>query len=391
MNSKKNNSFKSSKSSSIDSIEVVSFINNSLNQKTKKKKSIFILFISKISSCLFNRIFLFLMIIINFIILKYFISYVKEELFYRNFTLSELRDELYEERRYEVLKNKNITESIKLVQDNLTLVTCLFKVGNRHDGYNSGQSTIYYKWTKNLLRLDRPIVFFTQPEIIDILKPYRPRRFDSKTVWIGMNISDFYTYKNYYKEIKKSSTFNKVGLNSFELMLVYNEKMDFMKKAIEKNYFNSYCFYWIDAGYFRGYTMTDSRYIVNHWPSTDYCFKDPRVLFKFYRAPAFPREYIKNFKKKTLPKKVNFDNTNTPAGVFGGQKENLLKFHNYYYQTLEEWAKNDIYVGREENIMFYVIWKHQETAYMIGNKICPNYNYDLLKFLFKKEVNYKLI
>ena len=321
----KKNSLISSKPSTVESFDVSSLLSNPYNRKKqKKKKIIFILCLSKISSCLFHRIFLFILIIIGFIILRHYILSLKEDLYYKNFTLSELRDELYEERRYEILKNKNITEPIELVQNNLTLVTCLYKISNKYEGKNVDKGTIYYKWTKNLLRLDMPIVFFIQPEIIDIIKPYRPRRFDSKTVWIEMNMSDFYSYKNYYEEIKKSSSFNGIGRISFELMLIYNEKLAFVKKAIEKNYFNSSCFFWIDSGYFREYTMTDSRYIVNHWPSTDYCLKDPRVLFKFYKSPTFPKVYINNFEKNTLPKKVYFDNTNTHGGMFGGQKENYI-------------------------------------------------------------------
>ena len=75
---------------------------------------------------------------------------------------------------------------------------------------------------------------------------------------------------------------------------------------------------------------------------------------------------------------------NVIANFYGGQKENLLKFHEFYYQTLEEWSKKNIHIGREENIMYYIIWKYPEVAILIGRRYQLNGNHDFLKMLLKK-------
>ena len=45
---------------------------------------------------------------------------------------------------------------------------------------------------------------------------------------------------------------------------------------IEENYFNSTCFYWIDAGYFR--EKSEMYKYRENWPSTKKCYEDKRLL-----------------------------------------------------------------------------------------------------------------
>ena len=62
----------------------------------------------------------------------------------------------------------------------------------------------------------------------------------------------------------------------FLFYLEWAEKCNFLKKAIINNYFDSTCFYWIDAGYFRKEYEIGN--YTNNWPSTKKCYEDKRFL-----------------------------------------------------------------------------------------------------------------
>ena len=42
------------------------------------------------------------------------------------------------------------------------------------------------------------------------------------------------------------------------------------------------------------------------------------------------------------------------VGLFGGQKGMIIELYKIYYKVLEEWYKNAIYIGCEENIYSYI-------------------------------------
>ena len=56
-----------------------------------------------------------------------------------------------------------------------------------------------------------------------------------------------------------------IKIHTILLYVLWAEKCYFLKRAINRNYFNSKCFYWIDAGFFRSFKKTYK--YLNNWPS----------------------------------------------------------------------------------------------------------------------------
>ena len=84
------------------------------------------------------------------------------------------------------------------------------------------------------------------------LKEMRPKEFKRKTKFIELEMTDFYTYRHFYKDSKRSFEIDTENNYQAVLYISYGlKKSMFLKKAILLNYFNSKCFYWVDAGYFR--------------------------------------------------------------------------------------------------------------------------------------------
>ena len=71
---------------------------------------------------------------------------------------------------------------------------------------------------------------------------------------------------------------------------------------------------------------------------------------------------ISNYMKKGL-KRFDFNvhkkfqkHYNVDASTFGGQRDFVIKFTDVYYDTIRLFIKNNIFIGKEQNIMAYVFY-----------------------------------
>ena len=256
----------------------------------------------------------------------------------------------------------------KYQQDDLTIVSAYYKTKSKH------KPEEYYIWLRNFALLNKSMVFFASKEFMPAFKELRPKELYNKTVFIELEMEDFFAYKNFYNEFQES--FKIDHENSYQtvpLYIVWAEKATFLKKAISSNYFQSKCFFWLDAGYFRE-PKEMQKYI--NWPSTKKCLEDDRLLLGQVRQ--FSDEEIKgivNFDEKyheKLKRKIN-----VIGGVFGGQIKNTLKFINLYYDAIRLFIKNKIFIGKDQNIFTYVAFAHPEVVKLIKF----NYYYDFKFYL----------
>ena len=250
---------------------------------------------------------------------------------------------------------------LKYEQDDLTIVSAYYKIKSKHSVEE------YLNWINNIVLLNKSIVFFTNKEFMDTLIKMRPKELHYKTKFIEVEMTNFYTYKKFYKDFKRSFDIDyENSYHTVPLYLVWAEKSMFLKKAILLNYFNSKCFYWVDAGYFREEKNEMEKY-SNLWPSTKKCFEDNRFLMG----------QIKNFSESDKEKIVNFDkdahkklerNINVCGDIFGGQIKNTIKFINFYYKSIRLFIKNNLFIGKDQNIYTYVAFAHPEIINLIKCK-----------------------
>jgi hypothetical protein len=255
----------------------------------------------------------------------------------------------------------------KYIQDDITLVTALFKVKSNRHKFKS-----YYNWVNNLLSINRSIVFFIDKKIYSKIKKKRPNTYKNKTIWIKLDLSNFYSYKHFRKEYINTckigrKNYLKKNLHNFQLFIIWAEKCFFLKKSIYYNYFKSKCFYWVDAGYFRVRNMT--KYI--NWPSISKCNKDPRVIING----------IRRISNKEIVKLKNFDNKahyyfmnhkNIGAAVFGGKRNYLLRFIYLYYKTIKLFIKKKKFIGSEQNLYTFISYLNRNIVKIINSR---NYFY----------------
>ena len=208
-----------------------------------------------------------------------------------------------------------------------------------------------------------------------ILKKKRPKELHYKTVFIEIEMEEFYTYKNFYNEFNKSFYIDKEkSYHNVPLYIVWAEKCKFLQKAIINNYFNSKCFYWIDAGMFRE-TRSEMTKYINTWPTTKKCFEDPRVfmgLVKYF--PDEEKQKIINLDYNAIQKLIN--DKNVDASMFGGSRANTLKFIDFYYNALRLFIRHNLFIGKDQNIFTFVAFSHPQEI----NLILSNYYFVSKKY-----------
>ena len=264
-----------------------------------------------------------------------------------------------------VLKRKS-----QYMQDNLTLVSAYYQAKSKHSKND------YIKWMNLTYQLNRSMIIFSSKDFMEKIKELRPQYLHNKTVFIELEIEDFYSYKKYINEFNKTYKLGREkNIHSVLMYVVWAEKCYFLKKAIVNNYFDSTYFFWIDAGYFR-----DSKEIgnyINNWPSTKKCSEDKRVLLlQIRKIDENEKNLLLNFNKNTH--RQFLFKSNVGAGIFGGHFENLLKFIDLYYEAIEIFATKNLFLGKEQDIYTYVALSHPDVVNLILTK---SYYYYFKSFL----------
>ena len=255
-----------------------------------------------------------------------------------------------------LLKNNPDSPSF-YVQDDVTLVTTLFKLPTPRHKFSD-----YIPWIEKLLQVNKPIVFFIQKNLSEMIKPKRPKIYDNKTIWIELDFSELY-FNKYKKEFEQTYLIDghKFRHNIF-LFIIWSEKLKFLERAINANYFKSNYFFWIDAGFLRD--KKNISIYLNNWPSVKKLKEDPRVLMN----------EVKKFSKEVYEKLVAFDaqthemfknNFNMAGNFFGGRQDYIIKFFNYYYEVFKLFIKKGKFIGMDQNLYAIVAYLHPEVIKVV--------------------------
>lgn len=237
-----------------------------------------------------------------------------------------------------------------------TIVTAYFKLEKSKASHD-----VYMNRMKNMLVIDNPMVIFCDKDSIECIQEFRKDKLE-KTCIIEIHYKEFYSYKYiyYFLEHYKRDHEQNVGHNIF-LYLIWNEKSNFLKKAIEKDHFKTDYFLWVDIGCFRRPNLD-----FIHWPNPIRINQIPKDKILLLQVYPFSEKELSCKMKIDLP---NFQYTNRiGAPIFGGGKEILLKWHDLYYKMLEYFVSIDRFIGKDQSIMNSLYLLNQEHCELISWK-----------------------
>lgn len=224
--------------------------------------------------------------------------------------------------------------------DDITIVSALFSL--KKNKYNS--MDIYKFWGSNLLcNLNKNFVIFTDEENYDFICSLRTNDLKEKTRIIKMKIEDFYMYKHLEYLEKDFIRDHENHIQNVDLYLIWNEKLNFVKKAIDFNFFNTSYYAWCDFGCVRN-SIYPELYLKN-FPNLSNLIEDK--IYMFMAEYKFVDEDFKN----PYDDKYRYMNGPICGAFFIGKKDLLSKIHDIYYnEIMTNYIKMDKFIGQDQNL-----------------------------------------
>ena len=216
-----------------------------------------------------------------------------------------------------------------------TIVSAYYVTGTKKNTHET-----YMKWIKNFFTLGSPIVLFTSPDLVDILKQLR----GSKPIHIiSLPFEELTTWKKYDWEGQHHIDKEK-NIHSPDLYCIWAEKSFFVERVVDMNPFNTKFFYWCDAGAFR----TDNMSEFYNFPMTNY-FIPEKILFN---AVGQLQESDKILYEDGII--GNFDDLNISrviGGMWGGDATACKNWRVAYENMLNKYVKANRFYGKDQHIM----------------------------------------
>jgi len=216
---------------------------------------------------------------------------------------------------------------------------------------------VYEKWIDNMLSnvCNYNLVVYCDELGYEYVKKYS----DNIRIKIVVKpFTDFYTYqyeKEWIRNHKKNWLLNeKVG---WEVNALWSEKINFVKETIEKKYFDTDFYGWMDIGYMRGRPDDLDMDTLANWPSASAIAK--LESNKIYYALINNSNYyinqlyalIQDKNSVGLPKNpIPPNQLSIAGGFFICHRDILLSWFKEYYAKLEKYFKHE-YLVKDDQIV----------------------------------------
>lgn len=253
-----------------------------------------------------------------------------------------------------------------------TFITALYETTRVH--YDKRSFAEYRQWFENTLKIPVPMVIYTEEKNRDIVEKSRGS-LPTKVFYTSLQEVPFYYTKGKVEEIIQKSRLDpttniykllqryphNLEFNCSDYIPIVNSKFEWIKQAIEQNYFNTDMFFWIDAGLSRFFHFDLSKYHFN----TELINKI-HTTNKIFLQIGKPKEYM-----DALNNKINMDDyigscTNfIMAGFLGGNKGIMYEICNMGSKLYFEEGLNKNRVDNEQAFFGYILQKYKNDIIAI--------------------------
>jgi len=227
----------------------------------------------------------------------------------------------------------------------LTIITAYYDLGKKSKkGKNGSQK--YLSWIPNLLSYSGPMIIFVDSKTIDYVKTLRN---GLPTIIVPSEVEDlmcnkysgkFQLHKGpWYKNLDNQGP----SVNENLLAIIWNEKLNFLKRGIELSTFDTPYYAWYDIGYIR-----NGNKIPSSWPSESKLRMGGEKVNLLTFSPKsdwcqFPYHRNEKLSYEEPPHGVMLT-----GGFILGTPETLKKFYTLFYNTLDEMVVQKEYTGNEQ-------------------------------------------
>jgi len=216
----------------------------------------------------------------------------------------------------------------------------------------------YKGWMENMLAIQNRMIIFCDASSVELIQSLRENN-PCPAIIIQTKFEEFHCYK--YIDIFRVQyeIDHEKDMHSVELYLIWNEKSNFLKRAIEiEKLFNephSNKFVWCDIGCFR---MPNEWFLK--WPDAAKIPDDKILLLEV--MPLDPSNDPSD-NPSVLP---NLTFINHIGGtIFAGSSDAIMKWHDAYFAMLERLYAMGRFVGKDQTIMSSVYIDQPELCFCV--------------------------
>ena len=235
-----------------------------------------------------------------------------------------------------------------------TVVTAFYPIKSKFP------TSTYLNWCQTFLRMESPIVLFTEESLVQTFMNMRGDRpikiyavpFESLPMWV-----------KYQDNWKKNHAIDPEAFrHTPELYTVWAQKPMFVEKAIEYNPLHTDYFFWCDIGAFREPNI--SPVILQTFPTTQYLPNDRIVMQsmgnleesdKVKRNDGIYGECITS----------SWNEVRLVGGLWGGHRDGCAKWIEAYQHMLEKYFKAERFAGKDQQVMLSTYLDNPSLAYIV--------------------------
>jgi protein YibB len=214
----------------------------------------------------------------------------------------------------------------------VTLVTALYDIKRENwDGFSRNLDQ-YKEWMKGMLSFDSPMIIYVEEKDVEFVTEQRASKLD-KTQIIALPFDELYTNKLWGDSIRKvmaSEEFLKdqtvpthpqIAQPNYNILM--HEKMQFVKRAVEENRFNTEHFMWVDAGIFH---MSNRKDVLGQTFPRNQKYLDDKLHFIAVEQPTEADLELEKFFKG--------HNVRIIGTSWIGHKDAILEFERGYSELM---------------------------------------------------------
>lgn len=235
-----------------------------------------------------------------------------------------------------------------------TVVTALYPIRSK---FSKDQ---YLEWASTFMRLEAPIVLFTEESLVH---EFEIRRGDRPIHMITMPFEELDMWKKYEEKWREHHRMDpERDRHTPELYAIWAQKALFVEKAIQENPFGSSHFFWCDVGAFRN-PYIDVR-VLQSFPQIHY-FQGDNILF----------QSIENIKEDEKLKKEDgiygpmitneWNECRLVGGLWGGTIQACIRWKQQYQTILERYFERGRFAGKDQVVMLSTYLEYPESAIIV--------------------------
>lgn len=269
----------------------------------------------------------------------------------------------------------------------VSYVTALYNINRETDGDGRSWDN-YLEWFKGTLQHDAPMIIFIPPDLESFVKKHRPASLQTHIIIEPLEQVPYYKHKEAIATILSSNAYKQqmADTNRIECYLpmysiIQYSKFDWLRKAAELDPFQTSYYFWIDGGLSRFY-------------DTPFCMTPlhPNLLTDFDKYPnrffiqATPRVF-----EPILDDYIWSNHAKIYGGVFGGQKEIVIRMSYEVQALFEDYLYSSTKVVNNEQILLLCMYKNKPHLFCFLTEL--NYTHPYItvpKLLHGTNLHYKL-